>query len=133
MGKFLSQYEILLKKARTDFSAAETLYAEIISGNQELDFEVVYFHLQQSAEKTFKALLSRHKINYPKIHDLDTLLSMILDQGINFQVNSDLLTVLNDYAVDGRYSIFNDYVENLDHYFSLVSGIIETAENIISG
>jgi|GEM_PF-6595723 len=28
MGKFLSQYEILLKKARTDFSAAETLYAD---------------------------------------------------------------------------------------------------------
>jgi HEPN domain-containing protein len=132
MGKFLSQYEILLKKAKTDFSAAVTLYAEIISGNQELDFEVVYFHLQQAAEKIFKALLSKHKINYPKIHDLDTLLIMVLEQGIDFQVNSDLLIELNDYAVDGRYTVYHDYVENLDYYFTMVSGIIQSAEKIIS-
>lgn len=60
MGKFLSQYEILFKKAKTDLYAANVL-----------------FHLQQSAEKFMKAVLSKHKISYPKIHDLVSLFKLI--------------------------------------------------------
>jgi HEPN domain-containing protein len=132
MGKFLSQYELLFKKAKTDFAAAQTLYDSINLGVEELDIEVVYFHLQQSAEKIFKALLSRFKVNYPKIHDLDTLVKMVHDQGTDLQINLDLLIELNDYAVDGRYSIFHDDVENMDRYFKLVSELIQSAERLIN-
>lgn len=133
MGKFLNQYELLIKKARTDLAAAKTLFDRINAEDSELDIEVVYFHLQQSAEKSLKAVLSWGKVNYPKIHDLDTLLTMVHDKGIELETNSQRLSELNDYAVDGRYSIFMDDLENADKYFSLVSELMKSVEKIISG
>lgn len=115
MGKFLSQYEILFKKAKTDLYAANVL-----------------FHLQQSAEKFMKAVLSKHKISYPKIHDLVSLFKLITDNHINFILNEDLLIELNDYAVEGRYSLIHEEIENIQLYFDLLDKIVLTTDELIS-
>lgn len=49
--EFLRQYEILLKKARTDLKVAKNILEDFEKGDEDLDLEVVMFHLQQSVEK----------------------------------------------------------------------------------
>ncbi len=69
MGSFLKYHEILLQKAAVDLNSAAVLYAEFQKENSVLDLEVIFFHLQQAAEKCLKALLAFNKIYYPKVHD----------------------------------------------------------------
>ena len=121
MASFLNQYEILFNKAKADLFAANVLYIRLLEGNSELDLEVICFHLQQSAEKLMKAILSKNQINYPKIHDLETLLTLITYNGIVLDTNRELLIELNDYAVEGRYAIMHEELENIKDMFVLLS------------
>jgi HEPN domain-containing protein len=121
MASFLNQYEILYNKAKADLFAANVLYSRFLEGNSELDLEVICFHLQQSAEKFMKAILSKNQIDYPKIHDLETLLTLITDSGIVLDTNKELMIELNDYAVEGRYAIMHEELDNIKDMFVLLS------------
>ena len=56
--EFLKQYEVLYKKAKTDLKVAKNILEDFENGDDELDLEVVMFHLQQSTEKLLKSLLA---------------------------------------------------------------------------
>ena len=131
MVSFLSQYEILYHKAIADFSAAGILYKSFNEGNSELDLEVICFHLQQCAEKLLKAVLSRRKINFPKIHDLETLLDILVLHRIDFECDRNLLIELSDYAVEGRYAVLHDDLENILNIFVLLKSMIVKAQKIV--
>lgn len=131
MVSFLNQYEILFKKAKADLAAAGILYKKFNEANTELDLELICFHLQQCAEKLMKSVLSKNQIDFPKIHDLETLLTMIKNNKIDFNPDPDLLIELNDYAVEGRYSVMQDDIENLQSIFSLLSEMVNEANKII--
>ena len=45
MAEFLKHYEVLLTKAKVDLKAAKNLYADFKNGEEDLDLEVVLFHL----------------------------------------------------------------------------------------
>jgi len=60
----------LLEKASNDLVAAR---ATIATG-QALD--TVCFHAQQAVEKSLKAMLALHDIEYPRRHDLDELIEL---------------------------------------------------------
>lgn len=131
MVKYLKQYELFFKKAGVDFKAAQNLYEDFQKGDSELDLEVIFFHLQQTAEKLLKALLSFMQINFPKIHDLEELLNLIRQKNINLQTDDEKLTDLGDYAVEGRYSILHDDFEDANDYFILISRLKDDIESII--
>ncbi|MEI6679661.1 MAG: HEPN domain-containing protein [Mariniphaga sp.] len=133
MVRYLKQYEILFSKAKADLFAANILYAKFNEGNTDLDLEVICFHLQQCAEKIMKAVLSVKQVNYPKIHDLETLLNIIKDNGIDLHTDNDLLIELNDYAVEGRYSVMHDDLENVQNIFVLLSDMLNEASEIVGG
>jgi len=131
MDKYLNQYEILFRKAKADFSAAQILNSRFCAGQTDLDLEVIYFHLQQCAEKLIKAVLSKKLINYPKTHDLEALLNLARVNNIDLRPDRDLLIELNDYAVEGRYGIVHDDIENLQKYFNhLHDLLIVVGENL---
>ena len=65
MGKFLRQYEILFIKAKGDFKIVEKNI-----NDKEIDIEIMYFHLQQCAEKLLKCLLSFNQIHFSKVYDI---------------------------------------------------------------
>ncbi|MBA4408399.1 MAG: hypothetical protein C0397_03125 [Odoribacter sp.] len=132
MASFLNQYEILFNKAKADLSASNVLYDRLMEGNSGLDLEVICFHLQQSAEKLMKAVLSKNQISYPKIHDLETLLTLITDNGIAIDTNRELLIELNDYAVEGRYAIMNEELDSIKEIFTLVTDMANEADKIIN-
>jgi HEPN domain-containing protein len=131
MGEFLNQYEILFRKAKSDLTAAEILYSQFLSGG-ELDIDIIYFHLQQSAEKLIKSVLSKNQVNFPKIHDLETLLNIAGEHQIQIQVDSGLLTELNDSAVEGRYSLIHDDIADIQKYFNLLYNLMDTTNKILN-
>ncbi len=131
MVSFLNQYEILLNKAKADLFAANVLYERFNEGNSELDLEVVCFHLQQCAEKLIKAVLSKRQIIYPKIHDLEALLIILDINNIDLKPDHNLLIELSDYAVEGRYAIMHDDLENIQNIFILPDNMVKEANTIV--
>ena len=132
MARFLNQYEILFNKAKADLSAANVLYARLLEGNSGLDLEVICFHLQQSAEKLLKTVLSKNQIYYPKIHDLETLLNLLAENNIDLQTNHELLVELNDFAVEGRYAVMVEEFESINEIFVLLTDMVNEAGKIIN-
>jgi HEPN domain-containing protein len=131
MGKFLNQYEILFRKAKGDLSAAKILYSHFIAGG-ELDIDIIYFHLQQCAEKLIKAVLSANEIHFPRIHDLEELLNIAKDHYISLNLDTVILIELNDFAVEGRYSIIHDDIADFQKYFALLHNLMDTTTDILT-
>ena len=113
------KWQILLRKAKADLNAATILYRE-----NGIPKEVVMFHLEQVAEKLFKALLERNNIGYAETDDL-MILKNFTQELIKFNDKQvSLLEELNNY-------IFEEYSENLelndvkdiDKYFNFVNEV----------
>ena len=132
MAEFLRQSIILLNKAKTDFMAAKLLHENFISGSVEIDIEVVCFHLQQCAEKSLKAILSEKSIDFPRVHDLELLLNLVDQSTMKIGVDRDLLIELNDFAIEGRYSILHDDLISALDYFSEIEDLMNQATLIVA-
>jgi len=66
-----------IEKADADLEVARRMAAEAVD-NLRIR-EIVGFHCQQAAEKYLKALLTRCQIEFPKTHDIKTLLQLAGD------------------------------------------------------
>jgi HEPN domain-containing protein len=91
LAKYLKYYEVLYRKAGVDIKAAQILHFDFVNGDNELDADVIFFHIQQAAEKLIKALLSFNKVNYPKIHDLEELLNILEKEHIPIEFEKEKL------------------------------------------
>ena len=67
-------YELLLASAEQDLAACKLLAASAGIGDA-----IVGFHAQQALEKSLKAVLSAHMIEFRRTHDLVTLLDLLQD------------------------------------------------------
>ena len=86
-------------KAEGDFRTArrEWLAAE------EPNFDAACFHAQQCAEKYLKARLVEGDVPFPRIHDLDALLNLVLPLEPRWETLRAGLRQLTDMAVEVRY------------------------------
>lgn len=121
MGEFLEQHQVLYKKGVADFNAAKILFDQFNQGELALDIDIILFHLQQSADKLIKAILSKQKVSFPKIHDLEQLYNLLHSTGIEVSVDIEWLIQLNDFAVEGRYAIIHDDILKMEEYFNTIS------------
>lgn len=125
MGKkFLKQYEILFKKALVDFNSAKVILYSFENGTLELDMEVVFFHLQQCSEKLIKTVLDFHQIKFPRTHDLQSLINLLESHKIQLNDIEKLLP-LSVYAVEGRYAILHDDLDDSDKYIEMLDKLLE--------
>lgn len=100
MNENLNHKEILIRKAKEDLETAKNLVKL-----EDFSEEIVLFHCQQAIEKGLKAFLDSKQIIYPKIHDLETLLSLCIEKDKSFeQIN--FVTSLTPFAVEIRYDEF---------------------------
>ena len=88
-----------IRKAEQDYEAASIL----IKKRTRPLRDVVCFHAQQCAEKYLKAFLVRHRILFPKTHDLIALLDLAAPQEPTLELLKPWLSVLKPYAVEFRY------------------------------
>jgi len=89
----------LLKKATNDLTAAKA----ILSTGEALD--TVCFHAQQVVEKSLKAILALHAIEYPWRHDLGELLELVRPLAPEIASFEDRIFRMTPYAVEVRYDV----------------------------
>ena len=130
---FLKQYEILYKKARTDLKVAKNILEDFENGDDELDLEVIMFHLQQSTEKLIKSLLAYNRLHFTKTHSIAYLLEAISENGIEIIEDAQKLIPLTEFAVEGRYAILHDDLDDVDKYILMVSELLEFVDMKIRG
>jgi len=125
MAKKLSQYEILLLKAKEDLIAGKYLFDGFNNHGLELNLEIIIFHFQQSAEKSIKALLDFNNIKFPKSHDIAELIKTCEENNVETTYDLQILEDLTDYAVEGRYAMIHDDLVDADKYLALLDLFIE--------
>lgn len=77
--------------------------AEIVMGHDG-PLDTIAFHLQQAAaEKLLKALLASRGVEYPRTHDLEALLDLVLPDHPDLDSFRERLLGLTSYAVEMRY------------------------------
>jgi HEPN domain-containing protein len=123
--EFVRQYIVLCQKAVTDLKVAKNILEDLENGDEELDLEVVMFHLQQCTEKLLKSLLAYNKFHFTKTHNIKDLVSAIEENKINIISNVNELIPLTYYAVEGRYSILHDDLYDADKYIAINEKLLE--------
>jgi len=117
--------DIFLYKAIIDFNSGQALYTLFEKNEIEIDIEKIYFDLQQSVEKLLKALLTNANINIKKTHDIEELIEICTENNIDLIPDIDLFIKLNEYAVEGRYGIICDDLDDTENYIDNLKLLIE--------
>lgn len=94
--------------------------------------EIFGFHAQQVVEKTLKAWLALHGVEYPRTHDLSLLLSLLCTHEPEANTYADLLE-FTPYAVQFRYAAFDEVGELLarEAVIERVSALLRQVENLL--
>jgi HEPN domain-containing protein len=117
--------DLFLYKAHVDLRSAKYLLQGFEKNGLEIDIEKIYFELQQCAEKVLKSELSRRNILIQKTHDIEQLINLCKTHEIYLHDEIASLIELSDYAVDGRYSIIHDDINESGKYIQILEQIIE--------
>jgi len=124
--------DMFLYKAIVDFNSGKCLLDNFENNNIEIDVEKIYFDFQQSVEKLLKSLITHNCIAIKKTHDLEELINICLKNNINLIENIEQFIDLNEYAVEGRYDIICDDIDDAPTYINLIEIFIEfTKKEII--
>ncbi len=65
--------------------------------------EDLCFHAQQAAEKAIKALLIHRRVEFPYVHDLAALLTLLERSGLSIPAEVRAAEALTPFAVFARY------------------------------
>ena len=76
---------------------------QVLKSAPEVSIVTVCFHAHQAVEKSLKAVLILHGVDFRKTHDLNQLAHLLLSNEIKPPVTPEQLTLLNPYAVTFRY------------------------------
>ena len=93
----LDHAQALLRKAANDIVAAR---ATLATGEA---FDAVCFHAQQAVEKSLKAVLALHDVEYPWRHDLGELIELVKPLVPGIAPYEDRMIGLTPFAVEIRY------------------------------
>ncbi|SFV60726.1 hypothetical protein MNB_SV-6-1883 [hydrothermal vent metagenome] len=121
--------DMFLYKAIVDLNSGKYLLKAFNDDEIEIDIEKIYFELQQSAEKLLKSILSREAICFPKSHDIEQIIELCEENEISLVEDIECLVELSDYAVEGRYSIIHDDINEADRYISVLEKLIKVVES----
>jgi HEPN domain-containing protein len=98
----------------------------------DVDFEELCFSLQQAAEKALKAVLLYHRIGFRYTHDIQELISLLLDADMEVPEPVRSAAGLTFYAVQARYpSMEAATEEEYRQAVLLAEGVVAWAESII--
>jgi HEPN domain-containing protein len=116
--------DLFLYKAIVDLNSGKYLLEAFNADEIEIDIEKIYFELQQSGEKLLKSMLSKKAIRFPKSHDIEQIIELCREHNICLTEDIECLIELNDYAVEGRYSIIHDDINEADRYIIVLERLI---------
>ncbi|MFH1423213.1 MAG: HEPN domain-containing protein, partial [Planctomycetota bacterium] len=85
-----------LNRAHSDLSLAHVKRKEVY-------LEDLCFHAQQASEKAVKALLIEYNVEFPYVHDIGSLLTLLENTGLVIPIRIKQVEKLTKYAVFTRY------------------------------
>ncbi|MBC8503725.1 MAG: HEPN domain-containing protein [Chloroflexi bacterium] len=88
-----------VEKAEGDFHTAQREFR----ARKYPNYDAACFHVQQCIEKYLKARLVEAEIDFPKIHDLTQLLSLVEPVEPFWIAYQEELRTITDYAIEYRY------------------------------
>lgn len=86
------------QKAEEDHAAAQCLFT-----TAAMLHDSICFHAQQCIEKYLKAWLQEANVRFPRTHDLEQLLDLIVPQMLAWESWRSDLQIIETHAVDFRY------------------------------
>ena len=107
-----------LRKAEEDLLVAENELDNVAWASA--------FHAQQAAEKALKALLVALKVDPPRTHEIEFLLRLLEEKGVETRGVSEA-GKLTDYAVEARYPDLEEEptVEEAAEALELARSVVE--------
>jgi len=112
--------ELFLYKANVDLKSAKYLLDGYENDLIDIDIEKIYFELQQCAEKSLKSILTKNNIKFNKTNDIEYLIDKCNENNIELIEEIEELIELSDYAVEGRYSIIHDDINESNKYIKIL-------------
>jgi HEPN domain-containing protein len=99
----------------------------------EVYLEDLCFDTQQAAEKAIKAVLIHLDVQFPYVHDLARLLTLVEESGQEIPDSVKQAAVLSNYAVAIRYPGLSEPVarEEFLTAIKIAENVIGWAENVI--
>lgn len=111
-------------------SAEDDLWtAKLVRDSDDEKTRIICFHLQQYVEKTIKAKLLENGVQYPKKHDLVSLLELFDDKALLDKHLEDAAN-LSDYATAFRYERRIPSVEEMESAFLNAQSIVEDIRSL---
>ena len=94
----MKEYEKWFRKAESDLlNITNTLSSE------KIPVDTCCFHAQQAAEKYLKAYMVSRNIDFPKTHDLQLLIKLIIPTNLAFTEILSIAIGLIDYGITPGY------------------------------
>ncbi len=94
----MKEFEKWIKKAEGD------LYnVQLLLNDENCQPDICCFHSQQAAEKYLKGYFISHNLKFPKSHDLELLIRLLIQVKPNFIDILRNALKLTDYAITPRY------------------------------
>jgi HEPN domain-containing protein len=121
-AKFPHQYEILFKKADADLALVQHVLA---LEDKPIDIDIIFFHLQQAVEKYLKTLICYNGVHFEKIHDIDKIITLCRSNSIYLPDYVEVFVELNPYAVEGRYAVIAEDMDDAEVYANLLTQLRE--------
>ncbi len=117
---------LLLGLARDDeFAARSLLPVEGVADS------ILGFHCQQAVEKSLKAALAARDVEFPYTHDLDGLLELCGENGLDVPGDLDGVDRLAPYGVHLRYGASRATVLDRDAALRWAGSAIEWAQSVV--
>jgi HEPN domain-containing protein len=115
-----------LKRAKSNLEwVKKTDKNDLVINGGYIFFEELCFGLQQCTEKSIKALLLHHNIDFPKTHSISKLIDILKENNKKFPDSLLPAIDLTLYAVETRYPSINNHVSEQDFQQAL-----EIAQNV---
>lgn len=87
-----------LRHAESDLT-----YAKLGEVQQAILRNQVAFHAEQAAEKAFKTVLVHAAVEFPRTHDLQSLLLLLRNNRVSVRPEIEQASALTRFAVEARY------------------------------
>jgi HEPN domain-containing protein len=112
------------------FAEQDLAAAKLLLASDEIDIQLIMFHLQQSVEKLLKAILSHLQVEITRTHDIERLIVICRDNGVNLPAFVEDLADLSLFAVEGRYALIHDDMYDAEEFVRAVENLKDFAVNL---
>ena len=112
-------------------------WSNLVRAEQPKPDEVLWedqcFDAQQAAEKALKAVLLARRIRFRRVHDIGELVSLLVDNHLEFPEQVEEAVELTEYAVEARYPGPFEPVTEEEHAkaVELARAVVEWADSRI--